>query len=401
MNEERFVAARDSLDRFYTLKNQLKKKITSWNIWSNSDQLTLTTIKKELLNALVVLLKFCDTEHANPENKQSTLIVDIKKNLMNILNFKNADYLSYSDFQSLESIFSELSRYISTHISTVFDHSQQKDIDTSAIVAVTTHEKSDKVLDEDVSLDADNHLPVSFLWKKTNYLDQLTIDLQNVLDILAIPQKVTELNYKHILEKHRDYIFSYNKNKKLHNMINARIRSYKKHASSSHRRYRRWEALIIIQWFLKQKKEKKISGFELYTQAEAKKKEKEQALIRNQSVHFPKIVRLLQQFKKTFKDEYFSKSAQEVREAFVEQYTTLVLDPIAEINSTYISLSEKEERMLPHTDRKKELYQGIPSLIRTGSNELIEKGISNWFIFGEIDALIKFMQKTHKEHKIS
>ncbi len=102
----------------------------------------------------------------------------------------------------------------------------------------------------------------------------------------------------------------------------------------------------------------------------------ENELLRQQSVYFPKIIHLLNTFKKVFADAYFSQSPQKIREAFLEQYTSLVLDPVAKYNSELFSFSDREFSMLKSTHRKKELYQGIPSIIRKGSDALIERGIA-------------------------
>lgn len=99
-------------------------------------------------------------------------------------------------------------------------------------------------------------------------------------------------------------------------------------------------------------------------------------MLRNQSKYFIEIIDLLKNFKKTFAAEYFSKSPDEIRKAFVEQYTTLVLEPVSKINPELLSLSDEELRRLQHVHRKKELYEGIPSLISKGSDALIVHGIS-------------------------
>lgn len=251
----------------------------------------------------------------------------------------------------------------------------------------------------DVNLDQDNTNDenVSEL-KKTDYLYRLTADRENVLANLAISDEITETNYKDVLDEYEDHIFSYNKNKQLHNMLNARIRKYKAYCFTSKASDRRWEALLYVQSLLKREVKEEVDGFQLHQQEQIKRKEEEQELLRNQSIHFPKIISLLRKFKKRFASEYFSKSPLEVREAFVEQYTSLVLDPVVKINPELLSLSDRESRALQHTHRKIELYKNIPSIISQWSDDLIAHGISKWFIFGEIDDLIQFMQKTYKEN---
>jgi hypothetical protein len=89
-------------------------------------------------------------------------------------------------------------------------------------------------LDEDNKIDED---PSQL--KKTGYLYRLTADLENVLANLAISEDITEINYKDILDEYEDHIFSYNKNKQLHNMLNARIRTYKAYCLRSKKTHRR------------------------------------------------------------------------------------------------------------------------------------------------------------------
>lgn len=81
-------------------------------------------------------------------------------------------------------------------------------------------------------------------------------------------------------------------------------------------------------------------------------------------------------FKKVFADTYFSQSPQKIREAFLEQYTSLVLNPVVKYDSELLSFSDRESMILERTHRKKELYEGIPSIIRKGSDALIERGVA-------------------------
>lgn len=127
---------------------------------------------------------------------------------------------------------------------------------------------------------------------------------------------------------------------------------------------------------MKKAPKEEVDEFEFHKQEQIKQKEKELELLRNQSQYFPEIITLLKKFKKTFAAEYFSRPPQEIREAFIEQYTALVLDSVSKINPELLSLSDEELRRLQHVHRKKELYEGIPSLISKGSDALIVHGIS-------------------------
>lgn len=434
MKEERLDKVKDSIDRIYGLKSQLENKISSWNIWSDSDRSELLNIREESLKTLVVLLDFCDAECSNPENKQANIIIEIKSKLRSNLDFNNLDSFSYSALNWLEPVLADLFNYVATKKSNlsepknksfvdltfgkiknlfksnatkdspieiyeiVVPGEQEKDVSTDVIQPdeVTEINEVDESDEDDQWSDED----VSGL-KKTDYLYRLNADRKNILANLDISEEITEINYKDVLDEYEDHIFSYNKNKQLHNMLNARIRKYKAYCSKSKKADRRWEALLYVQSLLKREVKEEVDEFDLHKQEQIRQKEKEQELLRNQSIHFPKIISLLRKFKKIFAAEYFSKSPAEVREAFVEQYTSLVLDPVVKINPELLSLSDRESRALQHTHRKIELYQYIPSIISKGSDDLIINGISKWFIFGEIDDLIQFMQKTYKENIIA
>jgi len=104
-----------------------------------------------------------------------------------------------------------------------------------------------------------------------------------------------------------------------------------------------------------------------------KKQQEEKELLHNQSIYFPQIIHLLEIFTQKFSSEYFQKTPQEIRKAFVEQYSSLVLNPLIALNPELLSLSDKEQRSLRDSHRKIELHEGIMSVVSNGSDALIQR----------------------------
>lgn len=134
--------------------------------------------------------------------------------------------------------------------------------------------------------------------------------------------------------------------------------------------------MIFIQEFFKKQEVEEVDQFELERQEQQKELKYRQEQLRQQSIYFPQIIDVLEMFKQIFSSEYFTVSPQKIRECFVQQYHALVIEPIIRLTPELLSLSEKEIRKFGSTYRKKELYEGIPSVISNASDVLIERGIS-------------------------
>lgn len=104
-----------------------------------------------------------------------------------------------------------------------------------------------------------------------------------------------------------------------------------------------------------------VDEFPRYRKNIAKRKEERLALLRRQSVYFPQIIALLQQFKQQFTAEHPFESPEKFRVDFVQQYDLLVVQPVIQLDPELFKMDNHDLSDYKH--RISELYKGIPSLI--------------------------------------
>lgn len=125
---------------------------------------------------------------------------------------------------------------------------------------------------------------------------------------------------------------------------------------------------------MSENKEKQPAIFIIRKQELEKQSEAEKETLRKQSAYFPQVISLLKQFKKNFSSTYFSLPSANIRDAFLQQYEISVVQPIIHMDPALFG--KEDVHNLHHKHWKYELYIGIPSIIRNGSDMLIQAGVT-------------------------
>ncbi|MCX6823889.1 MAG: hypothetical protein NT085_02085 [candidate division SR1 bacterium] len=504
MNKNDFNRINSTISLLSGLKDKLRHKISAGEIREISDKLELAEIRKKSLQALIVLLDFCDDEYNDSTNTRRASVMKIKLKLSKDIILDNSETISHSLLKALIPTFTDISNYLSGDTISDDNDVQTESIDDKnditfvnaqliplkkllgcSTISFTPYtvgqhlnykvyrymneEETTTILNELIRLiqlgffdvrvlDNTPHMwAISFLnqlknifkTKKdgfelfaskkiihsdtivddpieseilypdtqieespeaeslglstkdssistTSYIDLLESDRDNFMTYFDISEEITENNYEYILEEYREHILSHETIDQFKKMFNKRVSAYKAKRSKTGQKHWMGEAMIFLQGFFKKIKEEKEESYD--DSALLKKQQEDKELLRNQSIYFPQIIHLLEVFTQKFSSEYFQKTPQEIREAFVEQYSSLVLQPLITLNPELLSLSDKEQRSLSDKHRKIELYEGIVSVVNDGSDALIQRGVSQGFIFGEINDLIHLMQKIYDEN---